>query len=70
MTGENTMTGKIADTIAGWAKGKPKWTPVPANQAVGARLDFTASDSTFRVAKRLLAEQGVLVRHGRDYYVA
>jgi hypothetical protein len=64
------MASRIADAIAGWAKGKAKWTPVPANQELGAALEVVASDSTFRNAKRLLVDRGVLVMHRRAYYVA
>jgi hypothetical protein len=70
MPREDTMASRIAGQIAGWAAGKPKWTPVPANQELGAALHLTASNSTFRNAKRLLIDRGVLVMHRRAYYVA
>ena len=65
-----TMRDKIAAAITAWAKGQRQWTPVPTNDEISADLDFTASPDTFRIAKRRLAEQGVIVRQGRWYYVA
>ena len=65
-----SMTARIAVLIASWAAGRPRWTPLPANRELGAGLDFTASDATFLAAKRRLAARGVLVLHGRRYYVA
>jgi hypothetical protein len=70
MTGHVSMSSRIADAIAAWAQGQPRWTRVPPNEQIGASLDFAASAETFRVAKKRLEEDGVLFRHGGGFYVA
>jgi hypothetical protein len=70
MTGGTSMTSQIADAITAWAKGKPRWTPVPGNAEIAAILGFTASGETFRVARLRVAGDGVIFRDGRDYYIA
>jgi len=70
MTAPGTMTARVAAAIEEWAKGRDPWTQVPANDVIGARLDFAASDDTFLAAKRALVIRGVLVRSGRRYCVA
>jgi hypothetical protein len=63
---------RIAAEIADWARGKRPWHPMPSDADFEAfdGLDFVASSSTIRRAKRLLAERGMLVKSGINYYVA
>jgi hypothetical protein len=71
MAGDSaTMRDKITAAITAWAEKQPRWTPVPANDEIGRLLDIVASASTFQVAKRLLADRGVIAKHGNGYYVA
>jgi hypothetical protein len=61
---------QIAAAIALWAKGKETGTVLPADTEFGRDLDFAASPSSYRRAKNLLAELGVLGTGHRPYYVA
>jgi hypothetical protein len=65
-----TMTARIADEIADWAKEQDRWTPVPADDEIGEWLEFVASADTVQAAKRALAELGVFVKDGGRFYVA
>jgi hypothetical protein len=59
----------IAAGIANWATGKERGTALPDDDEIGRRLDFVASDSTYRRAKVFLVTQGVLLHEG-SYEVA
>jgi DNA-binding GntR family transcriptional regulator len=64
------MDHQIAAVIAIWARGKEKGTSLPSNAELERKLDFVPSPSTYRRAKNLLVQAGVLGRGDGSYYVA
>ena len=70
MTGATPMSRQIADAITAWARGKPRWQPVPPDDEIGDWLDFVPSPGTVLAAKRALVERGVLVKDGARFCIA
>lgn len=79
------MTQHLTDaTVAQWTRGTlaeqtaaqltedlssaRRWKPVESDRSLAARLDVSTSIAS--EAKRLLAERGVIAKHGSLYYVA
>jgi hypothetical protein len=63
------MTGRLADVIRAWAKGKPMYAAVPSNSELAADLDFVTTETAWTIARNRLVDQGVIGRDGRHYYV-
>jgi hypothetical protein len=63
------MDHQIAAVIATWARGKERGTVLPSNDELACELDFAASASSYRQAKRFLASQGVLSSNDGPYCV-
>ena len=60
---------RIAGALAEWARGKETGTIVPDYAEVERLLGFEASASTYRRAKRLLRDEGVLSNAGGPFCV-
>ena len=61
---------RIAVLIARWARVQERGTALPGDEFFAEQLDRVASDSTYRRAKTLLADQGVLYASSGPYMVA
>lgn len=64
----NNLYHQVAAKLARELRGLPKWFPVGTERELAPRLDV--SITTVSIAKRILAEHGVIVRHGNRYHVA
>ncbi len=67
------MPRNVTDTLAGiiiaWAKGKPRYTAVPANAELVGELDFVTTETAWTIARSRLVEQGIIGKDGNHYYV-
>ena len=67
------MSHNVTDTLAGvitaWAKGKPRYTAVPANAELAEGLDFVTTETAWTIARNRLVEQGVIGKDGNHHYV-
>lgn len=59
---------RTAAHLAGQLRGKQRWACIPSVGEIVRRLDV--SESTARRARKLLADHGLIMKDGRDYYVA
>jgi hypothetical protein len=66
--GSGNTARRTAAHLAGELRGKQRWACVPPVREIVLRLDV--SDSTARRARKLLADHGLIMKDGRDYYVA
>jgi len=67
-TNSGTLAHQVAAKLVHELRTSPRWYPVDSERGIVSRMDV--SSTTVSIAKRLLAEHGVLMKHGRLYYVA
>jgi DNA-binding GntR family transcriptional regulator len=62
------LSHQVAAKLAREVRGLPRWFPVGTERELAPRLGV--SITTVSLAKRLLAQHGMIIRHGNRYHVA